>query len=122
MEPELLIQAVSSASSVAAVPVVPVITEPVKEVLDAAILAQAVGYGTAFTFGFFQTVLKKYIPTDWKALSFVVICAVAVSFLYYGLLSGSVLLQVIIAAISAGYAVTGGVDFYKKDMQTAGAL
>lgn len=117
MTQDIIIHSASSASSI-----MPLLAEPVGDVLDTAILAQAVGYGTAFAFGFFQTVLKKYIPTDWKVLSFVGVCTAAVTFLYYGLISGSVIIQVLIAAISAGYAVTGGVDFYKKDVQISGAL
>ena len=81
------------------------------------ILAQAVAYGVGFTFGLFQTVIKDLIKPEWKAPAFVVLGSVSITGLYYGLLSGSVLLSVIIAAVSSSYAVTGGVDFYKKEVK-----
>lgn len=85
--------------------------------LDNAVLAQAIAYGIGFTFGLFQTVLKRYITSEWKAFIFVVLATVAIMSAYYALLSGLVILHVAIAAISAAYAATGSVDFYKKDVQ-----
>lgn len=85
--------------------------------MDSAVLAQAIAYGTGFTFGLFQTVLKKYMASEWKAPAFVLVGSVSITALYYGLLSGSVLLNVVIAAVGATYAVTGGVDFYKHDVK-----
>lgn len=87
--------------------------------MDTTILAQAIAYGTGFTFGLFQTVLKQYVSSQWKAVMFVILGTASITGLYYGLQSGSVLLNVVIAAVGATYAVTGGVDFYKKDVQGA---
>lgn len=85
--------------------------------LDNAILAQAIAYGLGFTFGLFQTVLKKYVTSEWKAFIFVVLATLSIVGIYYALLSGLVIVTVTIAAIGAAYAATGGVDFYKNDVQ-----
>jgi len=85
--------------------------------LDNTILAQAIAYGLGFTFGLFQTVLKRYVTSEWKAFIFVVLATASIIGAYYALLSGLVIIQVGIAAIGAAYAATGSVDFYKKDMQ-----
>lgn len=85
--------------------------------LDNAILAQAIAYGLGFTFGLLQTVLKRYVVSEWKAFIFVVLASVSIVSMYYAMLSGLVIVNVAIAAVGAAYAATGSVDFYKKDIQ-----
>lgn len=85
--------------------------------MDAAILAQATAYGLAFTFGLFQTVLKQFIVSEWKAFFFVILATLVSTGLYYGLKLNLEILYVLIPIVSAAYGFTGSVDFYKNDIK-----
>jgi hypothetical protein len=84
--------------------------------LDLTLLGTALALGNAFAFGVVQLVLKNFVP-EYKPTAFIVISSIASVALYFGLASEYVLVKLAIAAVASAYGVTGGIDFYKKDVK-----
>lgn len=84
--------------------------------LDQAILAQSLALAIGFAFGVIQ-IFAKNIVAQLKIQAFIALSTISTLVLYFGLVSGNVVLQIIIAAISSAYAFTGSIDFYKNDVK-----
>lgn len=77
---------------------------------------KAVALGLSSAFGLVQLLGQK-VPSAWKPQLYVVLSCVLSVLGFYALHSDIPLIQMVIATATAGTAVTGGIHFYKNDVQ-----